>query len=528
MALCVAAAVAVAGCAAGGPRTGARPASPTPAASVSGEDAKAVALAYLDALGARRYGDLAALTDEPVSDVAGAYRRQDERLQVDGVEIQAGTWDPVGMSMPYQEVLHLRGLGPLPLQGSLTLTAVPSHGFRVAFRAATVFPGLLSGQRVDRVQVQARGALLDRHGTPLRGRTRDLDTNVLGQVTNGRAVSGLERALEPGLLGGTATAVEVVNPTTGELLREIARFGQAAPGRDVTTTLDLRVQQAATAALATAPGVAALVAVDATTGGVLAVANQPAIGFPPALAGSYAPGSTFKVVTTLAALQAGLTPDSTVTCPASLTAGGKRFHNQEPGNGGSMSLLQAFAQSCNTAFIGVAQSLPKGSITQAAALLGFNAPPPLPLRSIGGRLPPPVDTAEAAADAIGQGRVEASPLGMASVAAAVAGGVWRQPRLSDCPACQEHPLPAGPVAALRTMMRAAVTSGTATALRAVRGREVFAKTGTAEFGSASPPATHAWMIGFQDQVAFAVYVEAGTSGGTTAGPVAARFLDALA
>jgi cell division protein FtsI/penicillin-binding protein 2 len=77
------------------------------------------------------------------------------------------------------------------------------------------------------------------------------------------------------------------------------------------------------------------------------------------------------------------------------------------------------------------------------------------------------------------------------------------------------------------MMRAVVTSGTGTALATLPAPPASAKTGTAEYGNANPPATHAWMIGFRGQLAFAVYVETGVSGGRTAGPIAAAFLRAV-
>jgi cell division protein FtsI/penicillin-binding protein 2 len=76
-------------------------------------------------------------------------------------------------------------------------------------------------------------------------------------------------------------------------------------------------------------------------------------------------------------------------------------------------------------------------------------------------------------------------------------------------------------------MRDVVTNGTGTALRSVTGGAVHAKTGTAEFGTDTPPRTRAWMTGWQGDVAFAVLVEEGRSGGEVAGPVAARFLTLL-
>jgi cell division protein FtsI/penicillin-binding protein 2 len=91
--------------------------------------------------------------------------------------------------------------------------------------------------------------------------------------------------------------------------------------------------------------------------------------------------------------------------------------------------------------------------------------------------------------------------------------------------------PAGPlapevVAQLRELMREVVVSGTATVLAPVPG-EVHAKTGTAEYGTDTPPRTHAWMIGYRGDLAFAVLVEDGGFGAEAAGPIAARFLTAV-
>ena len=78
------------------------------------------------------------------------------------------------------------------------------------------------------------------------------------------------------------------------------------------------------------------------------------------------------------------------------------------------------------------------------------------------------------------------------------------------------------------MLRSVVTEGTATALAGAPGGPVFGKTGTAEFGTATPPKTHAWFTGYQGDIAFAVLVEEGRSGGSVAAPIARSFLTALA
>jgi cell division protein FtsI/penicillin-binding protein 2 len=80
---------------------------------------------------------------------------------------------------------------------------------------------------------------------------------------------------------------------------------------------------------------------------------------------------------------------------------------------------------------------------------------------------------------------------------------------------------------LRDLMRLVVTNGTATILKSVPGGPVYGKTGTAEYGTKNPPATHAWMVGWQGKVAFAVLVEDGKSGATVAAPIAKAFLENL-
>ena len=106
------------------------------------------------------------------------------------------------------------------------------------------------------------------------------------------------------------------------------------PGRSLTTTIDRRVQAAAEAALAGRSDEAALVAVQPSTGDVLAVANRPVeSSYNRALEGTYAPGSTFKVVSTAALLRDGLAVGETVSCPPTIEAGGRRFKNFEGGAG---------------------------------------------------------------------------------------------------------------------------------------------------------------------------------------------------
>ncbi len=354
------------------------------------------------------------------------------------------------------------------------------------------------------------------------------------QVGDLVGLAGLESVFQH-QLAGTPTGSVDVDDAKGDVIRTVQSF-PGTPPRPLQITLDLATQEAAQAALSGVTKPAAFVAIDATTGAIRAVVSQPADQpFDRALAGSYPPGSTFKVITTTALLEAGRTASTPATCPPSLTVDGKTFTNFEGEAPGGLSLEEAFAISCNTAFIGLARQLPAGALGAAATSYGFGAHWTLPLVSTGGSDPPPADAVGAAASAIGQGQVTASPLLMATVAATADTGQWRPPQLLVAPAASAAasgaaplPAPVDPhiIATLRMLMAEVVSSGTGTAA-AVPGQQIFGKTGTAEYGSGNPPPTHAWFIGFRGDLAFAVLVEGGGVGGTVAAPLAARFLRAV-
>jgi cell division protein FtsI/penicillin-binding protein 2 len=364
------------------------------------------------------------------------------------------------------------------------------------------------------------------------GRVGEITADRLHQLGQPYAVgdtvglTGLEAAFERRLAGAPSGEVRVVD-AKGAVVKVVDRFPGATPA-PVATTIDVAVQEAAQQALVGVTQPAALVALDAPTGAIQAVVSVPADqAFDRALDGHYPPGSTFKVVTATALLANGTSPDSPVSCPPQATVGGKKFTNFEGEAPGSIPFRTAFAISCNTAFVGLADKLPVAKLTDAATAYGFGAKYKLALSAFGGNFPKPADDAEKAAAAIGQGRVEVSPLHMATVAAAADSGGWRQPRLlpSD-PSPPPTQLDQAAVTSLHDLMAGVVTSGTGTAA-AVAGQSIFGKTGTAEFGNANPPSTHAWFIGFRGDLAFSVLVEGGGVGGRVAAPIAARFLRAV-
>lgn len=371
-------------------------------------------------------------------------------------------------------------------------------------------------------------------GRALLGDVRELSAEQLRRLGGGYAVGdsggqwGLEAAFERELAGTPGRAIVIrVGGVPGDVL--LRRDGTS--GRDLRTTLDGNVQAAAEEALGTLEDDqrAALVAVQPSTGDVLAVANRPIDdSFNRAFDGQYAPGSTFKVVTTDALLEArAVTPDATVACPTTIDVGGRQFKNFEGGGGTEESFADAFAQSCNTAFVSFADRLAPGTLSEAGLRFGIGARFELPLPAYGGQVPEPRDLVATAAAMIGQDRILASPLGMAGVIATVADGSWRPPRLvEDDPSADGTPLDPPIVDQLRELTRQVVTSGTGTALAGLSG-EPRGKSGTAEYGSGDPPPTHAWFIAYRGDVAVAVLVEDGSAGGEVAAPIAERFFSAI-
>lgn len=362
-------------------------------------------------------------------------------------------------------------------------------------------------------------------------------------------LSGLQRQYDAqlrGLPGLTITAAQADGSSPRQLY-DVA----PTPGTPLTTTLDVPLQNAAEDVLANVGPASAIVAIRPSTGDVLAAASGAGgEGMSTATLGQFAPGSTFKVASALALLRSGLTPDSDVTCPETVSVDGRNFTNfpEYPTDKlGTIALRTAFANSCNTAFISARDSADQDALIDAAGSLGLDPHATLGFPAFLGDVPGDSDGTDHAASMIGQGRVLASPLGMATVAASVAHGATVVPRLvvpvegaatpeptestSTAAPPTETPRPIKPLTAaeattLHELMRGVVTEGGATFLQDVPGAEVAAKTGTAQFGDAGNLQNHVWMIAIQGDLAAAVFVDVGDYGSTTAGPLLEQFLRA--
>jgi len=361
-------------------------------------------------------------------------------------------------------------------------------------------------------------------------------------------------------------------------------LGKTKQGASIVSTIDDDLQRIASQQLQGRPG--AVAAIDPRTGDVLALVSVPSYD-PNALSSHeprsvrkawdrynsdpqkpmvskanqelYPPGSTFKIITASAALENGYGPESTWPNPPALDLPQSSATLQNFGgshcNGGSatITLQQAFTQSCNVTFGEIGLELGANALNAQAEAYGFNQDIPFQVPLVTGNFPEPSYFDErqpaVALSAIGQDEVSANPMQMAMAASAIAnGGVLMQPRLVSAvidPAGREiqgaapaavafgRPISSRTAAQLTTMMVQVVESGTGTAAQ-IQGISVAGKTGTAQHGQGLDP--HAWFVGFapaQDpKVAVAVVVLDGgdlgreATGGAVAAPIAKAVMQA--
>ncbi len=368
--------------------------------------------------------------------------------------------------------------------------------------------------------------LLGTVGTP----TAEMIEESGGELTELDRVglSGLQERYDEELRGVPGIRVDAVARNDVEVgpsespIPEVTLFQQdPSVGSGITLSLDRDLQTRAEEVLSEQEGMAALVVVDLTDGGILAAAQSPAGGsYPYATFGRYAPGSTFKTVTSLAMLRTGMRPTSTVNCSSSLQVSSYTFGNYSgyPSSAlGRIPLTTAFAQSCNTAFASQYEDVTGGELNAAAGSLGVGTDYDVGFPANFGTVDP-VNAIDRAASMIGQGQVTMSPMGMAAVAASIGAGKTTLPWLVDGYQASPttDPLGSGEANNLQTLMKATVSSGTA---KSMQGLMTGAKTGTAQWGETGNLKTSAWMIAYNSDVAVASFVEEGDSGGSTAGPL---------
>lgn len=394
--------------------------------------------------------------------------------------------------------------------------------------------------------------------------------------------TGIERRKED-LLRGVAGTKRVEINAVGRVMRELGR-NDGLKGADLQLTLDHDLQHYAQYRLAGES--AAAVVMDVHSGDVRALASTP--GFDPnkfifgisttdwneliendyrpladkTISGAYPPGSTVKMVTALAALEAGVvTPEETIYCPGYVEVGNRRFHCWKRGGHGKMNLTDSLKHSCDVYYYELAQRVEIENIAAMARRMGFGEKPDLPLPSIASGLAPDRQwkfdryseewrTGDTLNAAIGQGFVLASPMQLAVMTARIASGRQTVPRLiqrvNGVPEPLERPPEMGIPAAHLDLVRLGMfrvaneNRGTAYATRINEPSFAMAgKTGTAQVRGISAAdreagldATetpwkyrdHALYVGFapydNPRFAISVVIEHGESGSGAAAPVA--------
>ena len=418
--------------------------------------------------------------------------------------------------VPFTARMPITDLGTWTYTSKLSLSKQKGDEWKVDWTLSLVHPHLSETEKfhLEREETEAPKAA-DRHGKALSGDEYPTLKPVLAQLGSGGS--------------GPRGSIQLVDRATGEVERTEATFGtkpSASADGTVRTTLDATWQSAAEKALAAhADGKnASLVVLRINDGEILAVANAPSAGFNRAVSGTYAPGSTWKIITSSALLlKDAVAPDDIVDCPKYLTVG-KQFHNVETSEHRNATFQKDFMESCNTAFIGLRGKLGNPELGDfARKYSGVGQEWHVGIPSYDGSVPEPKDETEKAASMIGQGRIQANPLIMASVTATAVSGTFHQPTIRGGikSTTRTTPLPAKVVSQLREMMRATVTDGTARRLSDLPG-DVGAKTGTAEVSDDEP--NNGWLVAYRGNVAVACVVEQGVTGGGSAGPIVHNML----
>jgi cell division protein FtsI/penicillin-binding protein 2 len=380
-------------------------------------------------------------------------------------------------------------------------------------------PGLRRGEAVRRTagKQPSRGEVLAADGTRLAADA--IGAGIAGTADGDGGPTGLERLWNDRLAGHPSETLRYGD--------RVIRRVKARRGRDVHSTVSLRLSHAAQNALGSRQGGVAVI--RPRDGSVLALAGL-------AVSAPQPPGSTFKIVTLSAVLQHHVaSPSSSYPLGQYAVLSGVKLHNASDETCGG-SLSTSFAESCNSVFAPLGAKLGRRRLVAMAERFGFNEQPRIPAAKVSSIAHDLRDSLAVGAAAIGQERDLATPLQMASVGATIANhGVRARPRIVHEDHVHRRRVVRSSVASVvRDFMIGVVTGGTGTAA-AIPGITVAGKTGTAELrptqgGPVDPRNTDAWFVCFapayQPKVAVAVMLVGAGAGGKAAAPIARQVLQA--
>jgi hypothetical protein len=513
--------------------------SPTATQSPSA-DAEQVTAAFLRAWSSGAIGAAASLTDDPAAARAAltAYHQDLYLRQLTGTVVSStaasasgGTQAAGGAAAATLEAVtfSLRATvaasaaanapsGTWAYQSALTAYQVAGGtGWLIKWGPSVVAPNLADGQHLAAIAVppastsvtDGAGNLLSSYGDP---GLANIGNPLAGHVPTAAGTPGLSVQIEDSANQAVPGSQAVIIPSGANR---------------VATTISPQAERAARDAVAGTGG-SAIVVLQPSTGYILAIANNAQFNdF--ALTAAVAPGSVMKIITSTALIDSGLiSENSPVACPEAYTVQGVTYHNdQGESEPAGTPFSYDFAQSCNNAFSQWWGQLNGQLASTAETYYGLDQPWSIGLPGESATYfsaPADASGSELAQEAFGEGKLTASPLAMASVAATVDSGQFRQPVLvpgtGTVPA---SPLPASTDAQLKDMMRDVVTEGTAAGIGL--GPDVYAKTGTADVQGQNKP--NSWMVAFSPDkdVAIAALVLNAGSGAKAAGFEVKTFFD---
>jgi len=412
------------------------------------------------------------------------------------------------------------------------ITAAPPHSF---LRLATLdpptyarllpslrnVPGLQARPEPQRLFQSKATAVVGAVGSEIDQQLRADGALYAPGTTVG--LSGLERKYQRELLGTPTTEVVAMN-SAGQQTAVLAQW-QGSAGTPVRTTIDSSVQDAALTALDGMPNSGEIVAVRASTGEVLAVAQHQASGSLPAdgaLNAKLAPGAAFTIVSAAALVEKkGVSLSTSIPCASSFNVGGQTFSSE--GTGEQRPFSTAFAEGCGTAFAQLSERLTATEWTQVVREFGIGADwSGLQVPAFSGSVPDAAGQASLAAQTIGQGNVRMSLLSMAMVAATVDAGRWHVPQVLQAPdpPAVGAALDISVMNTVRGLMRGAVRSGAAHAA-SQPGRQVYGQVGLLHTGSGWT----SWFVGYRGDIAIAA-IETGKTPELSAAALAGAFFAA--
>jgi hypothetical protein len=490
----------------------------SPSGSDAGTDATQTGTAFLTAWQNGNLKAAANISDDPTAALAQltAYKND---LKVTSLSLMPGTASAAGW-MTFNVAAQVGNPASAWSYSSGMATYSKSiDGYTrwfVKWQPSVLFTSLKPGQKLGLGQIPpTANKVVDSHGNEI--------TSANAPSLNG-IVTALEKAAPP--TDGTPGQKVQIENADGSVVSTVAKVSDPVNTSAVKTTIDLNVQAAAQSAVNQAPN-SSMVVIQPSTGNILAVANNPTGGLDTAMVGHYAPGSTFKTVTTTLVLNKGIISDLNQTwdCPKVLNADGITLHNSEDEGGGGESFLTDFAKSCNNAFSRFEGKVSRADLAQTAHdYYGFDQKWDVGLGqpTVYGHVPTNSSNS-LAEELVGQDQITASPLMMASVAATIANGSFKQPILvPGASQLSATALPGNTDSALRTLMRAAVTQGTLAGVLTQPG--AYGKTGTAEVQGKTP---NSWTIAVHGDFAVAALAVGGNFGASTAGPECNSLLKAV-